>query len=97
MPTISPRENGSFLGKMSGKAKYDIVFIDPPYAMECCEDACLRLADSGMLADGAIVVLESGTENPDFSANEHFELIKSTHYGKKTFVNILLYRGGGAE
>ena len=37
---------------------------------------------------------ESGEEEPDFSADERFEIIKSTHYGKKTFVNILLYRGG---
>ena len=87
----------NYIRKAADRDRFDLVFIDPPYAMECCEDACLRLAESGMLADGAIVVLESGTENPDFSANEHFEVIKSTHYGKKTFVNILLYRGGGAE
>ena len=87
----------NYIRKAAERDRFDLVFIDPPYAMECCEDACLRLADSGMLADGAIVVLESGTENPDFSANESFEVIKSTHYGKKTFVNILLYRGGGAE
>ena len=84
----------NYIRKAGGRDKFDLVFIDPPYAMECCEDAVLRLAESGLLADGAIVVLESGTENPDFSENEKFEVIKSTHYGKKTFVNILLYRGG---
>ena len=84
----------NYIRKASGREKFDLVFIDPPYAMECCEDACNRLADGGMLEGGAIVVLESGTENPDFSSDERFEVIKSTHYGKKTFVNILLYRGG---
>ena len=84
----------NYIRKASGRERFDLVFIDPPYAMECCEDACNRLADGGMLEGGAIVVLESGTENPDFSSDERFEVIKSTHYGKKTFVNILLYRGG---
>ena len=87
----------NYIRKAASRDRFDLVFIDPPYSMECCEDACLRLAESGMLADGAIVVLESGMENPDFSENESFEVIKSTHYGKKTFVNILLYRGGSAS
>ena len=26
-----------------------------------------------------------------------FEVMKSTHYGKKTFVNVLLYKGGEEE
>ena len=85
----------NYIRKASGRDKYDLVFIDPPYAMECCEDAVDRLAEAGLLEGGAIVVLESGTENPDFSSREDFEVMKSTHYGKKTFVNILLYRGGG--
>lgn len=84
----------NYIRKASGRDKYDLVFIDPPYAMECCEDAVARLVEAELLEGGAIVVLESGTENPDFSANEDFEVLKSTHYGKKTFVNILLYRGG---
>lgn len=87
----------NYIRKASGREKFDLVFIDPPYAMECCEDACVRLCEGGMLEDGAIVVLESGTENPDFSSDERFEVIKSTHYGKKTFVNILLYRGGALK
>lgn len=83
----------NYIRKASGKDRYDLVFIDPPYAMECCKDALLRLSDAHLLEGGAIVVLESGTE--DISADEicGFEVIKSTHYGKKTFVNILLYRG----
>ena len=84
----------NYIRKASGRERFDLVFIDPPYAMECCEDAVERLASSGLLAAGAIVVLESGTENPDFSAREDFEVLKSTHYGKKTFINILFYRGG---
>lgn len=83
----------NYIRKASGKDKYDLVFIDPPYSMECCADALARLTSSELLAVGAIVVLESGTEEIDTDSLSDFEVIKSTHYGKKTFVNILLYKG----
>lgn len=82
----------NYIRKASGREKFDLVFVDPPYAMECCADALERLLKSGLLADGAIVVLESGSEELDSSAFSNFECIKSTHYGKKTFVNIFIYR-----
>ena len=85
----------NYIRKASGRERFDLVFIDPPYAMECCADAVDRLISADLIAPGAIVVLESGTENPDFSSKEDIEVMKSTHYGKKTFVNILLYRGKG--
>lgn len=83
----------NYIRKAGGREKFDLVFIDPPYATECCADAVERLIREQLLERGAIVVLESGTENPDFSGREDIEVLKSTHYGKKTFVNILLYRG----
>ena len=63
--------------------------------MECCADAADRLASGGLLIPGAILVLESGTENIDMNDEKlrGFEVLKSTHYGKKTFLNILIYRG----
>ena len=82
----------NYIRKASGREKFDLVFIDPPYSMECCADALERLEKSELLADGAIVVLESGTEEIDSSAFRNFECIKSTHYGKKTFVNIFIFR-----
>ena len=85
----------NYIRKASGREKFDLIFIDPPYAMECCADAVERLISSELIAPGGIIVLESGTENPDFSARENIEVLKSTHYGKKTVVNILLYRGEG--
>lgn len=87
----------NYIRKASGKDKFDLVFIDPPYAMECCADAVRKLVDASLLASGAIVVCESGTENIDPNLFSDFEIMKSAHYGKKTFVNILLYKGGSEE
>ena len=83
----------NYIRKAAGKDKYDLVFIDPPYAMECCKDALVRLVEADLLAKGALVVLESGEEEIDPAEFSEFEVLKSTHYGKKTFVNIFLYRG----
>ena len=71
------------------------MFIDPPYAMECCADAAAYLAEKELIIPGAIVVLESGEEeiSLDDPRLSGYKVIKSTHYGKKTFVNILIYRG----
>jgi 16S rRNA (guanine(966)-N(2))-methyltransferase RsmD len=86
---------GNYIRKASGRDTYDLVFIDPPYAAECCADAVGRLLRAGLLIPGAIVVLESGTEEPDMTDPRfsRFEVIKSTRYGKKSLVNILFYKG----
>ena len=82
----------NYIRKASGREGFDLVFIDPPYAMQCSLDAAKRLLESGLLRNGAIVVLESGEEEIDLTELSSFEVIKSTHYGKKSFINILLYK-----
>lgn len=89
----------NYIRKASGREQFDLVFVDPPYAMECCADAAAYLAKTELIIPGAIVVLESGEEEIDM-ADERlsgYRVIKSTHYGKKTFVNILFYEGKEEE
>jgi len=87
----------NYIRKASGRDKFDLVFIDPPYAMECCTDAVKRLADAELIIPGAIIVLESGSEviDQDNEAFSGFEFVKSTSYGKKTSLNVLIWRGKG--
>lgn len=87
----------NYIRKVSGRDKFDLVFIDPPYALECCSDAMRRLADGGVLCRGALVVCESGTEEIDPLKLPDFELTKSRAYGKKTALNIFIYRGSGND
>lgn len=88
----------NYIRKASGREQYDLVFIDPPYSMECCADAAAYLTKTELIIPGAIVVLESGEEeiSLDDPRLAGYRVIKSTHYGKKTFVNILFYEGGEA-
>ena len=89
----------NYIRKASGREQYDLVFIDPPYAMECCADAAAYLVEKELIIPGAIVVLESGEEeiSMDDQRLSGYRVIKSTHYGKKTFVNILFFEGKEAE
>ena len=85
----------NYIRKASGREQFDLVFVDPPYAMACCAEAADYLAEREVIIPGAIVVLESGEEEilPDDERLRGFEVIKSTHYGKKTILNILVYHG----
>ena len=89
-------DGANYIRKAQGRDQYDLVFIDPPYAMNLCKKSVEALLRYDALADGAIVVLESGDEEMDLDLPPYskFEVIKSTSYGKKTAVNILLYRKG---
>ena len=84
----------NYIRKAAGKDRYDLVFIDPPYAMGACFEAVSRLVSAELLERGALVVLESGEEVIEAENFSDFEIIKSTQYGKKTALNILLYKGG---
>lgn len=87
-------DGANYLRKCAGRDKYDLVFIDPPYAMNLCKKTVEALLRYEALSDGAIVVIESGEEEIDLGTlpYSNFEVIKATSYGKKTAVNILLYR-----
>ncbi len=87
----------NYIRKAAGDYRFDLVFLDPPYAMSCCVDALSRLVKADMLLPGALVVMESGTEDTDLSKTPLktlFEVRKSQRYGKKTAVDILLFKGG---
>jgi 16S rRNA (guanine(966)-N(2))-methyltransferase RsmD len=85
----------NYVRKASGRERFDLVFVDPPYSAECCVDIADALAGYGVIIPGAIVVLESGEETVDPKDKRlwGYEVIKSHSYGKKTTVHILLYRG----
>jgi 16S rRNA (guanine966-N2)-methyltransferase len=44
--------------RQARKEQFDLVFIDPPFDNNGLEEACSRLAESGVLAPGASVYLE---------------------------------------
>lgn len=75
----------NYVRKMSGKARYDIVFIDPPYASELVLPTLKRLMASDVLSEGALVFCES--DDPELFADSddvfgYFNLRRDGSYGK---------------
>ena len=73
-----------FIRVTRGRKKYDIVFIDPPYALRAVSPTLKALLDGEMLKPTSIIVCES--EEADIFENdtvlgEKFEIIKKAKYG----------------
>lgn len=56
---ISCADFAAFLRGAAGRDRYDIVFLDPPYASGMVAPALRLLAEGGILAPGATVVCET--------------------------------------
>ena len=77
----------------SEKKNFDLVFLDPPYKMTELGEICALLADAGLLASGAMMVLEHRT-GPFGEPDERFELIRQRTYGD-TEIHFYLYDAEG--
>ncbi len=70
-----------------GREKFDIVFLDPPYADGLVEDAIARMLRADILSDYAMIICESDRETP-FSA-EGFVEKRFVKYSK-TYITLLV-------
>ncbi|MEU5218396.1 16S rRNA (guanine(966)-N(2))-methyltransferase RsmD [Streptomyces sp. NPDC020807] len=66
---------------------YDLVFLDPPYAVSDDElrEILLTLRAGGWLSEDALVTVERGTRGGAFGWPEGFEPLRSRRYGEGTF------------
>ncbi|GHF60372.1 16S rRNA (guanine(966)-N(2))-methyltransferase RsmD [Streptomyces griseosporeus] len=96
------RENVKSLGLpgaevRSGKAEqiikappagpYDLVFLDPPYAVSDDDlwEILLTLRSEGWLTEQALVTVERSTRGGEFRWPDGFEAIRARRYGEGTF------------
>ncbi|MGW2666784.1 16S rRNA (guanine(966)-N(2))-methyltransferase RsmD [Streptomyces sp. NPDC001272] len=65
---------------------YDVVFLDPPYAVghEELGEILLTLRANGWLTDDALVTVERSTRSGPFPWPEGFEPLRSRKYGEGT-------------
>lgn len=68
-------------------APYDIVFLDPPYAVtdDDLREILLTLRSEGWLAEQALVTVERSTRGGEFRWPDGFEPIRARRYGEGTF------------
>ena len=76
--------------------KFDIVFIDPPYALRLVEKSLEALVENDNLKPTSIIIRESAEPDvfaPESPFENKFETIKKSKYGV-AYVNILTLKGG---
>lgn len=76
--------------------KFDIVFIDPPYALKLVEKTIKALVEADALKSTSVIVCESAEPDVfggDKALEEKFECIKNGKYGV-AYVNIFTPKGG---
>ncbi len=78
--------------KAAGRDRYDLVFIDPPYAADAAGDAIARILAADILGRGAILVAESGKPDPLSPLPEGLVLRKAARYSV-SYVSIYEWEG----
>ncbi|MDG9719362.1 16S rRNA (guanine(966)-N(2))-methyltransferase RsmD [Streptomyces sp. DH24] len=71
----------------SPEQPYDIVFLDPPYAVtdDDLREILLTLRTEGWLAADALVTVERSTRGGEFRWPDGFEALRARRYGEGTF------------
>ncbi|MDL2079325.1 MULTISPECIES: 16S rRNA (guanine(966)-N(2))-methyltransferase RsmD [Streptomyces] len=73
--------------KAPAPGPYDIVFLDPPYAVtdDDLREILLTLRTQGWLTEQALVTVERSTRGGEFHWPDGFEAIRARRYGEGTF------------
>ena len=81
----------NYLRKAAGRERFDIVFIDPPYAERIAADAMFRVIDAGLAKHGTLFVLEGEDEDVlEGATRDGLELQRAKRYGR-TWVHVFRY------
>ncbi|CAM5389678.1 16S rRNA (guanine(966)-N(2))-methyltransferase RsmD [Streptomyces abikoensis] len=67
-------------------APYDVVFLDPPYAVtdQALREILLTLRTGGWLAEDALATVERSTRGGEFPWPDGFEALRARRYGEGT-------------
>ena len=84
------------LYKLEGEKQFDYIFMDPPYGQEWEKKVLTYLADSDLIADRGVVIVEA-SKDTDFSYVEDlgYDILKIKEY--KTNQHVFLTPAGRKE
>jgi 16S rRNA (guanine966-N2)-methyltransferase len=68
---------------------FQLIFLDPPYAMKDCDELLVDMSLKGLIDDGAIAVVE---HHPDVAYGEEFGGFRRTRYAVYGEIALSVYR-----
>ncbi len=80
--------------RSKGRGKFDIVFLDPPFAADMLADLCRLLDEASMLARGAQVYLEEDRSRPVVNLPVGWRVTKSKQAGNVRYSLVTLVDKG---
>ena len=81
----------SFIRGNKGRMQFDIVFLDPPYAMKVLHETVEKLEEAEMIREKGIVICESDDPTPIEVAG--YSLRRHARYGR-VYITVLVKEGG---
>ncbi len=85
-------DDATFLRNSRGRRRFDLIFLDPPYAKQLIPGALRRLLEYRIMQVGSTVVCESAKPEDVFGGDEalagRFELLRQARYGAE-YVTLL--------
>jgi len=69
--------------------RFDIIFMDPPYAQDIIDETIIKIADYGLLNDSGYIIIEHSSEKP-ISNLYKFQLWKEKNYKTTTMTFLKL-------
>lgn len=78
-----------YVKSASGRSRFDLIFLDPPYAKRLLPQALCELYDGGLVKEAGIVICEDESESlMTDEIEKRYTLTKQSRYGK-VFISYL--------
>ena len=86
---------GDAMGYLAAlRTRFDLIFLDPPYADDVLERAIAHIARFDILAPHGIIVAECPAEKPLPALSAPYRIRREYRYGK---IKVTVYRRDGEE
>lgn len=86
---ISRMDYSEYLKSATGREKFDIIFLDPPYSKSMKDEILKKLRRTDLLSDGCIVVCE--TDKDEIDGNVHGLTLRKKCKYSRTITYIFDY------
>ncbi len=85
--TVLQQDAHDFLRSAPGR-RFDIVFVDPPFALDAVGETCRLLADSGHLSESALVYIEEDRSRDEPALPESWQVLKNKMTGNVRYMLV---------